>query len=220
MNPFLTFLIVLPLLVAALLMLGALGGLAQHGLRWDILAALIVAGSIGAYLVWLLRRTLTAKGSILEFAVTPELNETTQQFRQRLTPVVLLGTYVLLAILAIVLFGLESLRHWLGGFCFILGSLLLTFGLLAGRSFQQPPSGAQARTIQATLLDRSLTTTIRARNYILISHAALALYVTWAYQASNGAGHLSLFDLTGFLFLLGSSAVWFILRGRALKMQR
>lgn len=222
MNPFLTLLIALPLIATALLMFAMLGILVEQGPRWDNLPFFIffiIFGGIAVYLMRLLRRTATTEGGIVELPVGPEMEEATRPFRKRLTTIVLLEVYGLAGGVAIAAFGFESLRYWIGGICFILGILFLISAWLADRSFQQPPSGPEARAIQISWLDQALTTTRKARNYILVSCPLLALYVTWTYHASHGEGYFSLVDLIGMLFLLATSALWFITRVRALKTQ-
>jgi len=223
MNPFLTLLIILPLIATVLLMLGMLGSFFWQGPRWDVLPFIIffvIFGGIAVYLVRLLRRTVTAEGGIVELPVSPEMKEATRPFRKRLTTMVLLEVYGLAGCVAIAAFGFESLRYWIGGICFILGILFLISAWLADRSFQQVPSGPEARAAQIAWLDQSLTTTRKSRNYILVSFPFLAFYMTWTYQASHGEGSFSLFDLIGVLFVLATSALWFVMRVRALSTLR
>ena len=218
MNPFLTLLIALPFIATTLLILGLLIGLIQEGPRWDFIFLLIVFGSIAGYLAKLLRRTSTAEGGIVELPVSPEIQESSRPFRKRLTTMVLLEVYGLAVCVAIAVFGFDSLRYWIGGICFALGTLLLNSAWLADPSFQQ--SGHEGRAAQVAMLDQSLATTRKSRNYILVSYPLIALYLTWAYQASHGEGSFSLFDLLGALFVLATSALWFVLRVQALRRQR
>ena len=223
MNPFLTLLITLPLIATALLMLVMLGILVEQGPRWDNLPffiIFIIFGGIAVYLVRLLRRTATAEGGIVELPESPEMKEATRPFRKRLTTIVLLEVYGLAGCVAIAAFGFESLRYWIGGICFILGILFLISAWLADRSFQQVPSGPEARAAQVAWLDQSLTTTRNSRNYIVGSYPLLALSMTWTYHASHGEGSFSLFDLIGVLFVLATSALWFVMRVRALSKLR
>jgi hypothetical protein len=220
MNPFLTLLITLPLITTTLMTLGLLVGLVSEGPRWDYIFLFVMFGSIAVYLVRLLRRTVTAEGGIVELPVGPERKEATRPFRKMLTTIILLEVYGLAGCVVIALVGFGSLQYWIGGICLILGILFLISGWLANRSFQQVPSGSEDRVAQLALLDQSLTTTRKSRNYILVSHPFIALYLTWTYQASHGEGSFSLFDLIGVLFLLGTSALWFIMHVRALSRQR
>jgi hypothetical protein len=223
MNPFLTLLITLPLIATALLMLVMLGILVEQGLRLDNLPffiIFIIFGGIAVYLVRLLRRTATAEGGIVELPVNPEMKEATRPFRKRLTTIVLLAVYGLAGCVAIAAFGFESLQYWIGGICFILGILFLISAWLADRSFQQVSSGPEVRAAQVAWLDQSLTTTRNSRNYIVVSYPLLALYMTWTYHASHGEGFFSLFDLIGALFVLATSALWFVMRVRALSKLR
>jgi hypothetical protein len=223
MNPFLTLMITLPLIATALLMFVMLGILVEQGPRWDNLPffiIFIIFGGIAVYLVRLLRRTATTEGGIVELPVGPEMKETTRPFRKRLTTIVLLEVYGLAGCVAIAAFGFELLQYWIGGICFILGILFLISAWLADQSFQQPPSGSEVRAIQIAWLDQALTTTRKARNYILVSCPLLALYVTWTYYASHGGKYFSLFDFIGVLFVLATSTLGFIMRVRALKTQR
>jgi hypothetical protein len=223
MNPFLTLLITLPLIATALLMLVMLGILVEQGPRWDNLPffiIFIIFGGIAVYLVRLLRRTATAEGGIIELPVNPEMKEPTRPYRKRVTAIVLLEIYGLAGCVAIAAFGFESLRYWIGGICFVLGIHFLMSAWLADRSFPQFPSGPEFRAAQIGWLDQSLTTMRKSRNYILVSYPFLAFYMTWIYQASHGEGSFSLFDLIGALFVLATSALWFVMRVRALKTQR
>jgi hypothetical protein len=219
MNPFLTLLITLPLITTTLMTLGVLVGLVQEGPRWDYIFLFIMFGSIAVYLVRLLRRTVTAEGGIVELPVGPERKEATRPFRKLLTTIVLLEVYGLAGCVVIALVGFGSLRYWIGGICFSLGLLFLISGWLANRSFQHVPSGSEDRVAQVALLDQSLTTTRKSRNYLFVSYPLLALYLTWTYQTSHGEGSFSLFDLVGVLFLLATSTIWFIARVRALETQ-
>lgn len=220
MNPFLTLLITLPLITTTLMTLGLLVGLVQEGPRQDYIFLFIMFGSIAVYLGRLLRRAVTAEGGIVELPVNAERKETTRPFRKLLTTVVLLEVYGLVGCVVIALVGFGSLQYWIGGICSILGILFLISSWLADRSFQQVSSGPEDRVAQLALLDQSLTTTRKSRNYLLVSYPLIALYLTWTYQASYGDGSFSLFDLAGVLFLLITSAIWFIARVRALKTQR
>jgi hypothetical protein len=223
MNPFFTLLITLPLIATALLMLVILGIIVEQGPRWDNLPffiIFIIFGGIAVYLVRLLRRTATAEGGIVELPVSPEMKEATRPYRKRVTTIVLLEIYGLAGCVAIAAFGFQSLRYWIGGICFVLGILFLISAWLPDRSFQQVPSGPEVRAAQVTWLDQLLTTMRKSRNYILVSFPFLAFYMTWVYHASHGEGSFSLFDLIGVLFVLATSALWFVMRVRALSKLR
>ncbi len=218
MNPFITLLITLPLIATVLLMIGLLAMIVQG--EWEGIILFIFFGGIAAYLVKLLQRTATVEGGTVELPVSPEIAESSRPFRKRMTIMVLLEVYGLAGFLVIALVGFESLRYWIGGICFILGILLLISGWQAKQSFQQASSGPESRATQIALLDQSLTTIRRSRNYVLVAYPLIALYLAWTYHASQGEGSFSLFDLVGVLFVLAASAFWFIARVQALGWQR
>lgn len=73
MNPFVTLLIVLPLIGTVLVMLGLLATIIQEP-QQGLIILFIIFGGIAAYLVKLFLRTGNAEGGTIELPVSPAMN--------------------------------------------------------------------------------------------------------------------------------------------------
>jgi hypothetical protein len=208
MNPFLTFLIFVPLLASLFVVAGSVLGLTLHGPRWDIISIILIFSVISLFLSFLFKRSLTSDGSL----ITIPGNNTNESLRRKFTNVVLFPAYLVLLSMALFIFNTYALRGWMGTVGFLLGLSLLLSGYLHLRSVRNKPlsmfgDGYQNRL---ALFEQTTATFLKTRNMVLILNAFVAIITIWFYFHSQGAQVLSRLDFFGLLFLLGTSCVWFV----------
>ncbi len=217
-NPFLLFLILVPLLVSLIFTIGSVFGLLSHGPSWDIIFSIVMFSAISYYLILLLQRVSTLQGSLIEF---PNSNLVNESIRRKVTSFLLTITYLVLFALAFLLFNIKSLKNWLGAGSFVLGLAMLLSGIsyvqFGGISQLKPSDPSTANKL--TSLESSLAGHLKARNYILLLHPILGVCLVLLYQFAGWTDYFSIWDLSGFLFLLASSCIWFILYGISMKKQ-
>lgn len=210
MNPFVAFLILFPLVVSVILASGAVVGLMKHGLRWDIISALIILVVIGGSLLVLLKRTFSTP--LLEF---PGSDQVDVSVRKKLTVFSLSVIYLALGLMAVLLIDVGSVRNWVGVVCFALGLLMCYSGIsqLNPARTLQPEQSKESIASEVRILETSLSAFRKTRNYLLSSSILTAIFAVLLYKLMDGDRFFSIFDLFGSLFLLGTIVVWFVLNG-------
>lgn len=212
MNPFLVFLILVPLLVSLIIFMGSILSLIQRGPRWDIILAVVLFGVLSGYLILVLRGIFTMKASVIEFPWSSAVNES---MRKRFTTFILTITFLVLFLMAVLLLNIESLRNWFGIGFFFFGLAMLLSGISSVRYQSSGTSDAN----KLGLLEKTLSVHLRIGNLVLILHPIIGVGSVGLYWFSGGVRYFSIWDLYGFLFLLGSSCAWFYLYGKALQKQ-
>jgi hypothetical protein len=214
MNPFLTLLIMIPLIVSGIFAMGAIFGLIKHGPRWDIFSAFALFTIICGYLVELLRRSLTRRWALLEFPGSAHVDISV---KEKLTSLTLLETYFVIGLLAIYWFKVASVRKWAGLVLFTFGFILCCAAIYQLRQQRTPDHrlSAGVTATQLQMIEASLSSSMKKRNYFLISLVSLGLLAVMQYMFLGGASYWSFIDLLGFLFLVFSYGLWFILTNLA-----
>jgi len=215
MNPFLTFLILVPLLASFVVVAGSIFGLTLHGPRWDIISIILIFSAISLYLSVLFKRSFTIDGSLM----TIPGNNTNEPLRRKFTNVVLFPAYLVLLSMVLFIFKTHSLRGWIGSAGFLLGFSLLLSGFLHHRSvrIEPPSSSGDEYQHRLALFEQTAVTFLKTRNIVLILNALVGIISVWFYFYSQGAHLLSQLDLFGLLFLLGTSCIWFVECGKAMR---
>ena len=167
-----------------------------------------IAGS--TYVDIILRRAQTSLVDPLEEA---------QQVK-RYKPAIALALFVKFALIigiSIIFFlHYESLRHWIGSVCFLIGLETLWAGLSSlrlarTRSLRITPS--TDRTLE--LLERSSPSSFkRMLMPFLSSGMLLVAVIVYFYFAKNLYSYLSFWDLGGVVFFFAGYHVWFVLHIR------
>jgi len=212
MNPFVAFLIAVPLLVSGILTIAAGVLLIQEGPKWDFLAAFFVLLAISSFLVLLLRRT--SRGSLLEFPGSDQIQESV---RRDLTTFVLVILYAVLIGMGLVFFSVDSLRYWPGMLCAVLGLLTCYSGAFQLRQKHVPQLDQSQETItkQIKLIEISLSSHALTRNVLLGSLLVMGFFLVLLYKMLGWDRYFSFLDLAGFLFLGVSLWFWFTTNGIA-----
>ena len=212
MNPFVAFLIVVPLLVSGILTIAAGVLLLQEGPKWDFLVAFFVLLAISGSLVLLLRRT--CRGSMLEFPGSDQIQESV---KRDLTAFVLIILYAVLIGMGLLLFSVHSLRYWPGVLCVILGLLTFFSSAFQLRQKQVPQLGQPRETItkQIKLIETSLSSHALTRNVLLVSLILMGFFLVVLYTLFTLDRYFSMLDVAGFMFLGISLWVWFATNGIA-----
>lgn len=210
MNPFVAFLILVPLLAAGVLTVGTVFSLVKHGPRWDVITAFVVLCAICGSLILLLKKT--SRSPLLEF---PGSDQVDVSIRKKLTGFFLLVIYLTLALMAIALLNIESVRNWVGLVCFILGLLMFYSAISQLRQDHpsQPSQSAESMTKHIGTLEMSLSSQTRMRNLLLVSLILMGSFAVILYRLLDLTRYFSLVDLVGFLFLGSTLWLWFTFNG-------
>jgi len=212
MNPFVTFLIVVPLIVSGTLTIAAAILLIEEGPKWDFIAAFLVLLAISGSLVLLFKRT--SRSSLVDFSGSERIEDSV---RRSLTTFTLIILYSVLIAIGFALFSIDSLRNWLGALCMILG-LLMCFSSAVQLWHKSVPQLSQSREIitkQIKVLEISLSSYTLTRSVLLVSLILMGISLVTLYKFLGWNYYLSLLDLTGFLFLGLSTWLWYTANGIA-----
>ncbi len=216
MNPFLTFIIILPWIVSLIFIAGSLYGLINSGPRWDIILSIAIFSAIFIILTVVLFRTFTLKGSLIKFSGAEAMDESN---RRKITNVVIFVTYCGLLVLVLALLNSASFEYWFGIGGFILGVSLLISGISHLRS-ASIPANMELDLVPKDRLDRmerALSTYLAKQNYVLAFSILAGIAIIYFYLFMQLDRYVSIVDLLGLLFLLISSCGWFILYGKSMK---
>lgn len=202
MNPFLTFLVVVPWIVSLILVFGLLLAVVKEGFPLGLDVVLMFVAGLSVYLTLLLKRTTSAKGSLLVFPGSDTVGEATKKSQ---TNLVLFYTYVALGILASLIFSYEAMRGWPGILAVVMGMVLLWSGIQVAIS--KVPAGklefSQLMITRSFYPKRTVATVIGA--------ATIGAITVWLYRYSDSWKDASVWDVAGFLFFLVSACFWVIL---------
>jgi hypothetical protein len=209
-NPFVTFLVLLPLVVALILGAGTIFGLIRYGPRWDIITALIIFVIISGALGVLLART--SKTSLIEF---PGAEEIDVAGKRRVTVFVLLVLYISLFLFFWLIFNVELVRNWLGAICIMLALSMIYSGVLQLRQAHSLAPERSKELVAAEIRQHELflSTYKKTTRWLVVSSAITGLSVPVLFSILDGDRYISMLDLVGLILLLASIVIWFILRG-------
>jgi phosphatidylglycerophosphate synthase len=211
MNPFVAFLIVVPLFVSIVLFVGAFFGLIQHGPRSDIIAAIIILAIMSCALGFLLVKT--SKTRLIEF---PGRQQVDVAVRRRETIFLLTIIYGGLILIAVLVFKIEHIRNWLGAICTVLASLIIYSGIHQLKQANGNGCGSPADFVGGEIrrYEAFLSTYKKTRSWLVASSLTTAFCLSVLFWLLNGDRYISVLDLVGLLFLLGGIVIWFRLIGR------
>ena len=210
MNPFIAFLILVPLLVSILFTIITALILIEDGPGWGIISALVILIAISGSLILLLKRT--SRSPLLEF---PGSDQVDVAIRRKLTTFFLVVIYGTLIFMAFFLVNIESVRNWLGVICTILGLLMCYSGIYQLRLIHipEPNQSTESITKQIKMLEMFLSSRTITRNGLLASLILTGFLGVILYRRLEAVRYFSLLDLIGILFLTASLWLWFTLYG-------
>lgn len=206
MNPFIVFLILLPLIVALLLWVGAILWTIEYGLSGSAIAMNAIFGGLFIALIYLLLRS--SKSAWFDDTQIQHLDLSS---RKRLTNSLLGVTYFVVFMLLVVVLNFYTIRHWIGIASIIMAmSLLLSaFGELR-RSKKISPQG-RASISEAELETRHLGVGNKGtRNLVIISSVVAVLLNSLLFFGFDGNRIISSIDFIGLFILWGSVVFWFV----------
>lgn len=200
MNPFLSFLILVPLLVSLVLCAGLLLLLWHKGPRLGIAIPLLLISGISVYLLLVFKKTFSPKDA--EFAI-PGSEILNEADRKSLTSFYLILTYLVLGFCGLLLFNYDSMRGWVGMLGFLMGITLLWSGIMMARSETAITRSAYFR------INRSLYP--RRKRVFFILAVSIGFVILLQYRFAPWWKTISTWDISGILFLLASACVWLVL---------
>jgi hypothetical protein len=215
MNPFLAFLICVPLAVAFILDLVVIYcAIFLAGPVGEKIAAIIVLTAIATSLIYLLVRS--SRAPLLDFAGSERVDAAT---RQSVTNLIVATMYVVLFGGALALGIIEHLRYWIGIGCAILGSLMLYSGIVHLKQARDLPRDWTPELITSYLARHEVLSPAhrKTRNWLIACFLITAIFAWPAFRFSQAEQYISVSDLLGILFLLASAVSWVILTGISLE---
>lgn len=206
MNPFLAFLIVVPLCGALFLAAAAGAVLLETRSIVGPAIAFIILSSITSSLAYLFYRASRGRG--IEFPGSDRLDP---RFRQLITTALVGLAYLMLVGAALLVWSVPSVRYWIAAVSSALGILCLLASVDAARRSMEPPQGFTGEMLnhQAMILERAVTSQERVRWYLFASLGIFAVLGPLCFVALPGQRYLAGLDLAGILFLAFSLSVWF-----------
>ncbi len=153
---------------------------------------------------------MTRRGALLEFPGSAHVDISV---KKKLTSLTLLETYLVIGLLAIYWFKVASVRKWAGLVLFTFGFILCCSAIYQLRQQRTPDPrlSAGVTATQLQMIEASLFSIAKKRNYFLISLVSLGLLAIMQYMFLGGASYWSFIDLLGFLFLVFSYGLWLML---------
>lgn len=203
MNPFLLFLIFIPLLVSLFLSIAFLGVIYEEGLSVGMVVVFGVMSGICGYLMYLFKKTLSLKDGVLQYPYSESL---TDWQKKRLTSLDLLSAYTALTIAGLFLFDYELMKGWFGVLAFVMGLILIWSAISI---FRASKSLSHSYEFQA-----SLAFYPRKKHFFYIFAAGLGAIILLSYHFLASWQFISPWDIAGILFFLTCSCVWLALSAR------
>ena len=203
MNPFLSFLLFVPFLVSLIFCLGALVVLFEEGPSIGMTIVFLIMAGLCGYLGYLFKKTLSSAEAILK---VPDGENLTDWQKKRLTNLDLLATFIGLSICGLFLFDYYLMEGWFGFLAFCLGLFLIVSGIRMLCS-----NKLLSRSIDFQLARSSLP---RNKLIIFIFTGGLGAIVIFSYKYLPSWQFISIWDISGVLFLLVSSCVWLVILER------
>ncbi len=204
MNPFVTFLIVVPFVLSGFLLLGSVWSLVMRGPHWDILFANVLFGGISVGLIYLLIRM--SRSAVLD---EKELERISHAEKRTLTNITLLVTYIVLFIGLAITMSLAVLRHWLGVVAIVMALSMIVSGLWERKRHQiiqdsdtKPPDVNESRELLFTAYRRT-------KNWVLITSGLMIVSTSFLFLYFDGNRLISNLDFIAFVCLIGSVVFWF-----------
>ena len=202
MNPFLVFLILIPLLGTLVLIFGLVLGLKNEGPVPSIILAILFFVSLLGFLVWALKRALSTTTSIIEFPGDAPL---TYAKKSQLSNLMLVSTYLVLFFAAISLFKFD-LKYFLG----ILSiALSLSMNWAALKQFR---ASKFVNTQNVTLLGfyKFLLNHLNRKQFMRNVLLPYLLVISFFIAYFKGSFLITAFDIAGIFYLLVSFSFWAI----------
>lgn len=203
MNPFVAFLILVPLLISLIAVLAVTAILLEKGPSSGLLLTLAIFLSISGALGFLLKRT--SRSPFIEFPGSDRLDEGTQR---QLTTFFVSVIFVTLTLIALLFINLSSMRNWLGGLSVLLALLMVCSSVHHMRQTRRGPLSGLGQTTGQEIERGGLlvSATTVARNLFPASLILMGVSVLVLYWGFGGDRYLSVLDVGG-LLLLGF-ALW------------
>lgn len=204
MNPFVAFLIVVPLLISLALTVAAAALLLEEGLSWGLVSAFGILFAISGVLIFLLKRT--SRSPFIEFPGDDRLDEGT---RRQVTTFFTFVIFITLLLIAVFFVNLSSLRNWVGILCIILALLMACSSFLQLRHTRRPlseleePSVKEIKSRKIFVAANAITAKLFPASLILMGFSLAILY--WFL---GGDHYFSLLDLIGVVLLGGALWLW------------
>ena len=202
MNPFVAFLILVPLILGLVLWAGTILTLITYGPSWGIIVANLIIALLCFALIYLLVRM--SRGDILD---DKEIRHLSAHDRRRLTGYILFATYVTLFLLLLVITNLASLRNWLGILSIVMSLSMLISTISEAR---------RTRALQANVSELYLRLRNRLFGAVLLTACSMVV-VFWIF---NGGRYISHFDFFALLTLFVSSGLWMVSKIKRLTLPR
>jgi drug/metabolite transporter (DMT)-like permease len=214
MNPFISFLIVVPL--ALCIIVDAVAIYSAIFLGAPTVAIIFVLTPLSAVLVYLFMRA--RRNPFLDFKGAQNADPAARNF---LTNFVLIVIYVaLFGGLAFVL-QVNNARYWIGSICTIFGIFMLASAVLQVIRLKRHVNKAARESNDAALyrLEQYQSVVVpekKMRKWLIVSFLIAAVLAWPIFTSFNLGRFLSVFDLFGLLFLSGAVVLWVVISGMAL----
>ena len=196
MNPFLSFLILVPM-VASLLMFLLCGYLFYLvGFKWEIAFGFFLTGGLCTYLIYLFKRSFNRDWA--EYDV-PGV-DLTAKGKKSTTKLYLFLTYFVLAISSIIFFSYELMKGALGLIFFVMGISLIWSSFVVKRAVKE--------TSGATDFGRNDEDYKKYKTIYVLLAASTGVLTFLLYMFSPSWHFISPWDIGGGLFYLACTCVW------------
>lgn len=217
MNPFIAFLILVPLLLSLAFWGFTLVFTIRDGLTGSMIAMHIIFGGLSAALVYLLVRS--SRGRLLDDEPIRHLDV---GHRKILTNSMLTITYVVVIGGLALVTNLQSARNWIGVVSVVMA---LSMFISAVREMLQARRLAvtdriDPSAVEPVPLENHRSKYWKTTNRIFFSSILTALSWIFLFLNYDGSRYISNFDFIGLLTLLISVNVWFFATGKALSIKQ
>ena len=203
MNPFLSFLIFIPLIVSFVLSLGAAVVLYKDGPSVGMVMVFSAMSGICGYLIYLFINPLSLKEGSLQY---PGGEKLTDWQKKRLTNLDLLSAYTALTIGGLFLFDYELMKGWFGALAFVMGLVLVWSAISILRTSKAISQSFEFQAARAFYP--------RRKTFFYLFAAGLGAIILFSYHFVDSWQFISPWDISGVLFLLACSCLWLTLSER------
>lgn len=213
MNPFIAFLILVPLLVSLAFWAVTVMLTMREGFTGSAIAMHIIFGGLSAALVYLLVRS--SKGPLLDDEPIRHLDI---ESRRRLTNSWLIMTYFVMFALLAVVTNLQSARNWIGAVSFVMAlSMVISavFELVQARKLPAT-NPIDPNAVELKFVENLRSNYRKTTNSVFLASISVAVSCTYLFLNFDGSRYISSFDLIGLLTWLFSVNVWFFVKARTI----
>lgn len=200
MNPFLSILIFVPLVISLIMCIGFLYLLFKVGAESGIILGLLVTGGLSGYLIYLFKKTFSAEGALFEI---PGVSNIPDNKRKNIANLHIFSAYVALILLGLFIFDYELMAGWFGILSVFMGLFLIWSAICIVREKEPISQSVDFHTARATYPQK--------KTIFYIFAIGLGGIITFSYMYVPSWQFISAWDISGVLFLLACSCLWLVL---------